>query len=73
MTSDDPAQQPCRKRDLSSLVAATRASDPELHLNLARVYENDGKWCGLKLTCELAARAGEQLDQEEKMILSFFR
>ncbi|XP_042873531.1 uncharacterized protein LOC122254099, partial [Penaeus japonicus] len=33
----------------------------------------DSNWCGLRLTCELAAKAGAPLSEEEKMMLSFFK
>ncbi|XP_042218037.1 uncharacterized protein LOC121863441 [Homarus americanus] len=51
-----------RKRDLRSLLAETR-EDPDLAANFENIYANDNNWCGLKLTCELAA----------KELLSFFK
>ncbi|CAL4068640.1 unnamed protein product [Meganyctiphanes norvegica] len=37
------------------------------------VYAADTNWCGLRLTCELAAKAGRVLDEDERLMLSFFR
>ena len=41
--------------------------------NFHDIYESDSNWCGLRLTCELAAKAGSILDKDEKMILSYFK
>ncbi|XP_068209647.1 uncharacterized protein [Palaemon carinicauda] len=61
-----------RKRDLSNILADNQ-DDPQLADEFARIYASDNNWCGLRLTCELAAKAGAPLDEEERMMLSYFR
>ncbi|XP_066950647.1 uncharacterized protein [Macrobrachium rosenbergii] len=61
-----------RKRDLRSIVADNQ-DDPQLANEFERIYASDNNWCGLRLTCELAAKAGAPLDDEERMMLSYFK
>ncbi|XP_063585917.1 uncharacterized protein LOC134763284 [Penaeus indicus] len=61
-----------RKRDLRS-VLEDNLDDPTLAADFEKIYASDSNWCGLRLTCELAAKAGAPLTEEEKMMLSFFR
>ena len=41
--------------------------------NFHDIYKSDSNWCGLRLSCELSAKAGSALDEDEKMIISFFK
>ncbi|XP_045606029.1 uncharacterized protein [Procambarus clarkii] len=61
-----------RKRDLSSVVSGAR-DDPDLESDMERIFAKDNDWCSLRLTCELAAKAGNPLDDKEKLLLSYFK
>ncbi|XP_071524451.1 uncharacterized protein [Panulirus ornatus] len=61
-----------RKRDLRSLLADT-TGDVAHTASFDKIFNSDPNWCSLRLTCELAAKAGAPLDEEEKMLLSYFR
>ncbi|XP_045133370.1 uncharacterized protein LOC123517413 isoform X2 [Portunus trituberculatus] len=61
-----------RKRDLASMMEASQ-DDPGLLSLLEGMYAHGGRWCGLRLTCELAAREELDLGPDEKLLFSFFR
>ena len=52
---------------------AASQDDPELVSMLEGMYAQGGRWCGLRLTCELVAREELDLGPDEKLLLSFFR
>nr|XP_053641414.1 uncharacterized protein LOC128695048 [Cherax quadricarinatus] len=71
-TRDLTSNLSLRKRDLSSLLAETQR-DPEMEADFERIFAQDSDWCSLRLTCELAAKAGSPLDPQERRLLAYFK